>query len=75
MAKRPMRGPHGGPMLAGKGKVNTKALGRLIRKLFKNYPAMLITVMVCIVISALVGVAPSVYIETKIGRASCRERV
>ena len=64
MAKRPMRGPHGGPMLAGKGKVNTKALGRLIRMLFKNYPAMLITVMVCIVISALVGVAPSVYIET-----------
>ena len=64
MAKRPIRGPHGGPMLAGKGKVNTKALGRLIRMLFKNYPAMLITVMVCIVISALVGVAPSVYIET-----------
>ena len=64
MAKHPMRGPHGGPMLAGKGKVNTKALGRLIRMLFKNYPAMLITVMVCIVISALVGVAPSVYIET-----------
>ena len=64
MAKRPMRGPHGGPMLAGKGKVNTKALGRLIKMLFKNYPAMLITVMVCIVISALVGVAPSVYIET-----------
>ena len=64
MAKHPMRGPHGGPMLAGKGKVNTKALGRLIKMLFKNYPAMLITVMVCIVISALVGVAPSVYIET-----------
>ena len=41
MAKRPMRGPHGGPMLAGKGKVNTKALGRLIKMLFKNYPAML----------------------------------
>lgn len=59
----PARGPgRGGPRFAGK--TNMKALGRLIRLLFKEYPVMLTIVMVCIVISALIGVAPSVYIET-----------
>ena len=67
MAERPMRGPHGPHGLNGmqaKGKTNMKALGRLIKLLFREYPAMLSIVMVCIVVSALVGVAPSVYIET-----------
>ena len=59
----PARGPgRGGPRYAGK--TNMKALGRLIKLLFKDYPVMLTIVMVCIVISALIGVAPSVYIET-----------
>lgn len=59
----PARGPgRSGPRYAGK--TNMKALGRLIRLLFKEYPVMLTIVMVCIVISALIGVAPSVYIET-----------
>ena len=59
----PAHGPgRGGPRYAGK--TNMKALGRLIKLLFKDYPVMLTIVMVCIVISALIGVAPSVYIET-----------
>ena len=59
----PAHGPgRGGPRYAGK--TNMKALGRLIKLLFKEYPVMLTIVMVCIVISALIGVAPSVYIET-----------
>lgn len=65
MANRsmPQRGPgRGAPRFAGKA--NKKSLGRLIRMLFRDYPVMLSIVMVCIVISALIGVAPSVYVET-----------
>ena len=32
--------------------------------LFPDYPAMLIAVMVCIIISAIVGILPAIYIET-----------
>ena len=32
--------------------------------LFQDYPAMLIAVMACIIISAVVGILPAIYIET-----------
>ena len=45
-------------------KADLKPLGRVIRMLFQDYPAMLIAVMACIIISAVVGILPAIYIET-----------
>ena len=61
MADRPSRPPRA-PM--AHGKADLKPLGRVIKMVFQDYPAVLIIVMICIVISAIVGVAPAVYIET-----------
>ena len=55
----PMRGN-----TARVGKLNTKTLGRILRMLFQDYPVQLLIVGVCIVISALVGIAPATYIKT-----------
>ena len=35
-----------------------KPLGRVIGLLFRDYPAMLIITMICIIISAVVGILP-----------------
>ena len=61
MANHPGRAPHA-PMVGAKA--DLKPLGRVIRMLFQDYPAMLIAVMVCIMISAVVGILPAIYIET-----------
>ena len=57
---RPGRAPRA-PMMGAKA--DLKPLGRLVRLLLKDYPAMLTVTMICIVISALVGIAPALYVE------------
>ena len=65
MADRPVRGPRGrAPVGAGRGKMDFKVLGRLMKMVFKDYPVHMTVVAVCIVLSAAIGVAPAVYIET-----------
>ena len=61
MANHPGRAPRA-PMVGAKA--DMKPLGRVLRMLFQDYPAMLIAVMVCIIISAVVGILPAIYIET-----------
>ena len=61
MANHPGRAPRA-PMVGAKA--DLKPLGRVIRMLFQDYPAMLIAVMACIIISAVVGILPAIYIET-----------
>lgn len=41
-----------------------KVLGRLMKMVFQDYPVHMTVVAVCIVLSAAIGVAPAVYIET-----------
>ena len=65
MADRPVRGPRGRARVgAGRGKMDFKVLGRLMKMVFKDYPVHMTVVAVCIVLSAAIGVAPAVYIET-----------
>jgi len=47
----------------GKPKLNKGSLKRLFSILFHEYPTMLALVIVCIIISAIVGVLPAVYIK------------
>ena len=59
------RGPHGkAPVGAGRGKMDFKVLNRLMKQVFSDYPVHLTIVLICIVLSALIGVAPAAYIET-----------
>lgn len=59
------RGPHGkAPVGAGRGKMDFKVLGRLMKQVFYDYPVHLTVVLVCIVLTALINVAPAAYIET-----------
>ena len=59
------RGPHGkAPIGAGRGKMDFKVLNRLMKQVFSDYPVYLSIVIICIVLSALIGVAPAAYIET-----------
>ena len=58
-------GPRGkAPIGAGRGKMDFKVLGRLIRQIFSDYPVHLTVVLICIILSAIIGVAPAAYIET-----------
>ncbi len=58
-------GPRGkAPIGAGRGKMDFKVLGRLMKQVFNDYPVHLTIVVICIVLSALIGVAPAAYIET-----------
>ncbi|MDD6063882.1 MAG: ABC transporter ATP-binding protein [Clostridiales bacterium] len=41
-----------------------KVLNRLMKQVFSDYPVHLTIVLICIVLSALIGVAPAAYIET-----------
>ena len=61
MANHPGKAPRA-PMIGAKA--DLKPLGRVIRLLFRDYPAMLIITMICIIISAVVGILPAIYIET-----------
>ena len=59
------RVPHGkAPIGAGRGKMDFKVLNRLMKQVFSDYPVHLTIVLSCIVLSALIGVAPAAYIET-----------
>ncbi len=51
------------PKSARGGKINFKSMSRIIKMLFKDYPVAIVAVMVCIIVTALVGVMPSIYIE------------
>ena len=48
----------------GKPKLNPKVIGRLLKLLFHDYPGKLACVFICIIVNAVVGVMPAVYIET-----------
>jgi ATP-binding cassette subfamily B protein len=64
--KRPMeprRGPGGPKAMAPGTKINPDNLKRILKMLFKDYPVHLSVVIVCIIVSAIVGVLPSIYIE------------
>ena len=54
--------PPRAPMIGAKA--DLKPLGRLIKLLLRDYPVMLTVALVCIVVSALVGIVPALYIET-----------
>ena len=49
---------------SGKPLSTGKALGRLLKMLFHDYPKMLTIVVICIILSAIVGVMPAVYLES-----------
>ena len=51
----------------GKPKMNPKVIGRLLRLLFRDYPGKLACVFICIIVNAVVGVTPAVFIETVTG--------
>ena len=56
-----------GPIKGGSARVGTfkkDVLSRLLKLLFHDYPVQLGIVFVCIIISALVGIAPATYIKT-----------
>ncbi|MBR0510140.1 MAG: ABC transporter ATP-binding protein [Clostridia bacterium] len=60
------RGPHGRggrPVGMSGQKIDPKLLGRLIKMLLKDYKLVFILIVVCILISAVVGVMPAIYIE------------
>lgn len=63
MAKGPNAGP-GKNMRGPKPTINPKNLVRIIKMLFKDYPAAISVILVCIIVSALIGVLPSVFIKT-----------
>ena len=69
MSNHGPRGPMGGksgqmPKGARSGqKLNFKSLARVIKMLFKEYPKSIIAVLLCIIVSAIIGVLPSIYIE------------
>ena len=65
MANIPMRGPGGKRPPSGRGlrDLDPKVLGRLLKLLFREHPMQLTVVTICIVISALVGVTPALFIE------------
>ena len=41
-----------------------KVLGRLMKMVFRDFPVQMTVVTICIILSAAIGVAPAVYIET-----------
>lgn len=61
MPKNAKAGPNGKP------KMDPKMLLRLIKLLLKDYPVKLIIIFLCIVIAAVIGVMPAVYIESITG--------
>ena len=64
MADRSM-GPRGrAPVGAGKGKMDFKVLGRLMRMLFRDEPVRMSVITLCVVLTALIGVAPAAYSES-----------
>ena len=44
-------------------KINLKSLGRVVNVLVKTFPKQLTIVVICIILSALVGVVPAVFVE------------
>lgn len=59
MGKMPPKGA-GGPPAKG---VDPKVMGRLLKLLIHDYPVHIILIAVCIIVSAVVGVMPAIYIE------------
>ncbi len=61
------RGGPGGPRMIGKaGKPDKETIKRLLGYIFKNYKGRFFLVLVCIVVSALAGVASSLFLQTLI---------
>ncbi len=57
--KKPPAGMPGHP---GKN-IDPKVIARLIKLLLHDYPVQLIIILICIIVSAIVGVMPAIYIE------------
>lgn len=47
-----------------KPQIKKDSMKRLLKMLFQDYPKMLTAVVICIIISAIVGVLPAIYIKT-----------
>ena len=58
----PGPGPRGPRGFTDK-KIDSGSLKRLLKMLFSDYPAQMITVVICIITTSIIGVLPSVYIE------------
>ena len=58
-------GPRGrAPIGAGRGKMDFKVLGRLLKMLFRDYPVKMTIASVCVIVGALIDITPAAYIET-----------
>ena len=60
----PPEGKGGAMPPKGPPPMNFKVLKRLISLLFKDYPGKISVIFACIIINAIIGVTPAVYIET-----------
>lgn len=56
------RAPAGKPP-KGKAAMNPAVILRLVKLLFKDYPGRLTVIFLCIILSAVIGTAPAIYIE------------
>ncbi len=64
--RMPVRGAHGGKMppgAPGKHKMDPKLIGRLLKLLMQDYPVLLVLILLCVVLNAVIGVMPAVFIE------------
>ena len=64
--KSSVQDAHGGKMppdARGKRKMNPKLIGRLLKLLMQDYPVMLVVILLCVVLNAVIGVMPAVFIE------------
>ncbi len=59
-----MNKPKGMPPKGPAPKMDIKSVKRLLKLLFKDYPGKICIIFACIVMNAIIGVMPAVYIET-----------
>ena len=64
MARTNAAGKGGSRGFAGGQKVDGKAFARLMKQLFHDYPVQLTVVIVCILLNALIGITPTIFVKT-----------
>ncbi len=60
---KPMNGPMRGPQPRGVRKLNVSALGRVVKLLFRAYPALLPLAVFCTLFSSLVSAIPAIFTQ------------
>ncbi len=60
---KPMNGPMRGPQPRGVRKLNVRALARVVKLLFRAYPALLPLAVFCTVFSSLVSAIPAIFTQ------------